>query len=71
MTNNYYVDEYSRLVNRITLDEERLNRLVEQVSVKTKKNNNDNFKQIVLVAAVKLLHDHREAHQQLTAIALD
>ena len=52
MTNNYYVDEYSRLVNRITLDEERLNRLVEQVSVKASKNNNDNFKQIVLVAAV-------------------
>ena len=52
MTNNYYVDEYSRLVNRITLDEERLNRLVEQVSVKATKNNNDNFKQIVLVAAV-------------------
>lgn len=52
MTNNYYVDEYSRLVNRITLDEERLNRLFEQVSVKATKNNNDNFKQIVLVAAV-------------------
>lgn len=52
MTNNYYVDEYSRLVNRITLDEERLNRLVEQVSVKATKNNNDNFKQIVLVAVV-------------------
>ena len=52
MTNNYYVDEYSRLVNRITLDEERLNRLVEQVSVKATKNNNDNFKQFVLVAAV-------------------
>ena len=52
MTNNYYIDEYSRLVNRITLDEERLNRLFEQVSVKATKNNNDNFKQIVLVAAV-------------------
>ena len=52
MTNDYYVDEYSRLVNRITLDEERFNRLVEQVSDKATKNNNDNFKQIVLVAAV-------------------
>lgn len=52
MTNNYYVDEYSRLVNRITLDEERLNRLVEHVSDKASKNNSDNFKQIVIVAAV-------------------
>ncbi len=52
MTNNYYVDEYSRLVNRISLDEERLNRLVEQVSDKAAKNNNENFKQIAIVAAV-------------------
>ena len=52
MSNNYFVDEYSRLVNRITLNEQRLNRLVEQVSDKSLKNNNDNFKQIVVVAAV-------------------
>ena len=52
MTNNYYVDEYSRLVNRITLDEERLNRLVEQVSNKALKSNNGNIKQVVIVAAV-------------------
>lgn len=52
MSNNFYVDEYSRLVNRITLDEQRLNRLVQQVSDKSIKANNDNFKQIVVVAAV-------------------
>lgn len=52
MTNNYYIDEYSRLVNRISLDEERLNRLVEQVSDKASKNSNESLKQIVIVAAV-------------------
>ena len=52
MSNNYYIDEYSRLVNRITLDEQRFNRIVQQVSDKALKGNNDNFKQIVVVAAV-------------------
>ena len=52
MSNNYYIDEYSRLVNRITLDEQRFNRIVQQVSDKAVKGSNDNFKQIVVVAAV-------------------
>lgn len=52
MSNNYYIDEYSRLINRITLDEQRFNRIVQQVSDKAVKGSNDNFKQIVVVAAV-------------------
>lgn len=52
MSDNYYVNEYSRLVNRITLDEQRVNRIVQQLSDKSVRANNDNFKQIVVVAAV-------------------
>ena len=55
MSDNYYINEYSRLVNRISLDEQRVNRIVQQVSNKVVRNNNENLKQVVIVAAVAVV----------------
>ncbi len=50
-TNNYYVDEYARLMNRIALDDEHLENLVERITLKATTAKADNKKQLVFVAA--------------------
>lgn len=47
MAENYYTDEYSRLINRITYDESELDSLVEKVSQKALTKKNDNVKVVV------------------------
>ncbi len=55
-SNNYYVDEYSRLVNRITYDNNNLNSLVEKVCDRASAPQNDNIKYIIAgVAAVTIV----------------
>ncbi len=55
-SNNYYVDEYSRLVNRITYDSNNFDSLVEKVCDRASLPQNDNVKYIVAgVAAVTLI----------------
>ena len=51
-SNNYYVDEYTRLVKRITLNEQHLDNLVSKLSVKTEMVKNNSKKQLAFVAAV-------------------
>ena len=66
-SNNYYVDEYSRLVNRITYDNNNLDSLVEKVCNKASLPQNGNMKYIIAgVAAmtivgvgVKLVMDYK------------
>ena len=50
-SNNYYVDEYTRLINRISLNEQNIDNLVAKISEKTGNDNNKNKKQLALVAA--------------------
>ncbi len=66
-SSNYYVDEYSRLVNRITYDGGNLDSLVEKVCSRADLPHNSNIKYIIAgvsVAAivgvgVKLVMNHR------------
>lgn len=66
-SNNYYVDEYSRLVNRITYDSNNLDSLVEKVYNRASVPQSDNIKYIIAgVAAativgvgVKLVMDYK------------
>ncbi len=55
-SNNYYVDEYSRLVNRITYDSNNFDSLVEKVYNKASLPQNGNIKYIIAgVAAAALV----------------
>ncbi len=55
-SNNYYVDEYSRLVNRITYDSNNFDSLAQKVYDKASVSQNDNVKLIIAgVAAVTLV----------------
>ncbi|MBQ8183518.1 MAG: hypothetical protein IJ025_06440 [Clostridia bacterium] len=55
-SNNYYVDEYSRLVNRITYDSNNFDALAQKVYDKASVSQNDNVKLIIAgVAAVTLV----------------
>ena len=50
-SNNYYINEYARLINRITLDDEHLDNLGERFALKAETAKADNKKQIAFVAA--------------------
>ena len=50
-SNNYYINEYARLMNRITLDDEHIDNLVEKIALKAETAKVDNKKQIAFVAA--------------------
>lgn len=50
-SNNYYINEYARLINRITLDDEHIDNLVERIALKAETAKADNKKQIAFVAA--------------------
>lgn len=50
-SNNYYINEYARLINRITLDDEHIDNLVERIVLKAEAAKADNKKQIAFVAA--------------------
>ncbi len=50
-SDNYYVDEYSRLVNRITYDMSDVDSFVEKVAEKAALRKNDNIKLIVVGVA--------------------
>ena len=55
-SNNYYVDEYSRLINRITYDSNNFDSLAQKVYYKASVSQNDNVKLIIAgVAAVTLV----------------
>ncbi len=55
-SNNYYVDEYSRLVNRITYDSNNLDSLVEKVYNRASVPQSGNIKYIIAgVAAVTIV----------------
>lgn len=66
-SNNYYVDEYSRLVNRITYDSNNFDSLAQKVYDRATEARNDNVKYIIagVVAVtlvgvgVKLVMDHK------------
>ncbi len=66
-SNNYYIDEYSRLVNRITYDSNNFDSLVERVCNKATLPQNNNVKYIIAGVAVitivgvgvKVLMNHR------------
>lgn len=50
-SNNYYVDEYARLMNRIALRDEEIDVLVDNITSKLSSSKTDNKKQIAVVAA--------------------
>lgn len=55
-SNNYYVDEYSRLVNRITYDSNNFDSLAQKVYDRASESQNGNVKYIIAgVAAVTLV----------------
>lgn len=49
---NYYTDEYSRLINRITYDENDFDSLAERVSQRALTKKNDNAKYVIAGVAV-------------------
>lgn len=50
-SNNYYIDEYARLMNRITFDDEHIDDLVERITSKAENTKSDNKKQLAFIAA--------------------
>lgn len=50
-SNNYYIDEYTRLINRISLNEQHLENLVTKISEEAEKVKSNNKKHVVFVAA--------------------
>lgn len=50
-SNNYYTDEYARLINRITFDDEHIDDLVEKITSKAGNSKPDSKKQIAFIAA--------------------
>lgn len=50
-SNNYYIDEYTRLVNSISLNDEYLDDMVNKITEKTEKVRNYSKKQLAFVAA--------------------
>ncbi len=50
-SNNYYINEYARLMNRITLDAEHIDNLAERIALKAETAKADNKKHIAFVAA--------------------
>lgn len=51
-SNNYYINEYERLINRITLDDDQIAGLVEKITEKAENGKNDGKKQLVFAAVV-------------------
>ncbi len=49
--NEYYVDEYERLIKSITFDEEHIDNLVDKIISNVEKGKEDNKKQFAFVAA--------------------
>ena len=55
-SNNYYIDEYSRLVNRITYDSNNFDSLAQKVYARASESQNGNVKYIIAgVAAITLV----------------